>query len=577
MATKITCAGKTDVGLKRTNNEDNFIVVPSAGLYVLADGMGGHASGQVASAMCVSHVAQFICETSKQPGFEFPYKRNPAISYEANLLVNAIKFANERVFIQSCKDRSMEGMGTTVTAILNAPHGLVLAHVGDSRIYRVRKGQITQMSRDHSLLNHLIDKGEIRPEDAKSFTKTNVILRAIGLKDAVEVEVKEVPREQGDLYMMCSDGLSDIVSDTLINQAINNNLPNLQEICNALIGLALKAGGKDNVTTVCVYVEQEDGAASQPSQARMNAMPTGMRSAPKPGAPVPGAPGMRPGMPMPGAPMNPAMMQRPGMPMQSQPGMMPIQSGMKPMPSQPGMMPMQPGMKPMQPGMPGQPGMMPMQPGMKPMQPGMMPMQPGMMPMQPGMMPMQPGMMPMQPGMMPMQPGMMPMQPGMMPMQPAAPAKPMRQHSVRMVVEIPVKPKPEPEPEPVEEKAEGAASVESEDFEDEESAGATVVEGQIVTDDMLEKLAAAKAAKEDNGGLSAEELAELEAMDDDFDDDDDEDKTVVTSKAKDFQQMMTGQAPIKGYVAPKAAITPPKDDFDDGDSIEIGPAPSRRW
>ena len=138
MTTRLTCAAKTDVGLKRTNNEDNLVMVPSHGLYVLADGMGGHASGQVASTMCVTHVAQFMCETCHQPGFEFTYKPDPKLSYEANLLVNAIKYANERIFIQSCKDRSMEGMGTTITAILNAPHGLVLAHVGDSRIYRIR-------------------------------------------------------------------------------------------------------------------------------------------------------------------------------------------------------------------------------------------------------------------------------------------------------------------------------------------------------------------------------------------------------------------------------------------------------
>lgn len=269
MTTRLSCAAKTDVGLKRSNNEDNLVLVPSHGLYVLADGMGGHASGQVASTMCVTHVAQFICETAKQPGFEFPYKPNPSLSYEANLLSNAIKFANERVFIQSCKDRSMEGMGTTVTAILNAPHGLVLAHVGDSRIYRVRHGQIVQMSRDHSLMNHLLDIGELKPEDAAGFANKNVILRAIGLKDYVDVEIHEVAREQGDIYMMCSDGLSDIVSDAKICQAINQ-APNLQEACNALISLALQAGGKDNVTVVCVSVDVEDGlpSMSQPSVSR---------------------------------------------------------------------------------------------------------------------------------------------------------------------------------------------------------------------------------------------------------------------------------------------------------------------
>lgn len=279
MTTRLTCAAKTDVGLKRTNNEDNLIMVPAQGLYVLADGMGGHASGEVASTMCVNHVAKFICETAKQPGFEFPYKPKSDLSYEGNLLSNAIQYASERIFIQSCKDRAMEGMGTTVTAIYNAPHGLVLAHVGDSRIYRIRKGHITQMSRDHSLLNHLIDKGELKPEDAKNFAQKNVILRALGLKDYVDVEVHEVPREQGDIYVMCSDGLSDLVSEDNICKTVTQ-ASNLDDACDKLIGLALKAGGKDNVTVVCVCVEQEDGDAVMPRGVSAPAESKGLVSVP---------------------------------------------------------------------------------------------------------------------------------------------------------------------------------------------------------------------------------------------------------------------------------------------------------
>lgn len=308
MASKLACAAKTDVGLKRTNNEDNFAVVQSAGLYVLADGMGGHASGQVASTMCVSHVAQYICEMSRQPGFKLSFPTKPEWSFEAKLLANAIMYANERVFIQSCKDRSMEGMGTTVTAIFNAPRGLVLAHVGDSRIYRVRKGEITQMTRDHSLLNHLIDKGELRPEDAANFANKNVILRAIGLKDEVEVDIKEVPREKGDIYMMCSDGLSDLVADALICKTISE-AKSLDDACASLIGLALKAGGKDNVTVVCVSVEEDD--AAQQSKPQMIA-PQGANMA---GVMQPAMINGPMGAPTPARPLavSPNPMQTPGM------------------------------------------------------------------------------------------------------------------------------------------------------------------------------------------------------------------------------------------------------------------------
>ncbi|MBQ9396290.1 MAG: Stp1/IreP family PP2C-type Ser/Thr phosphatase [Proteobacteria bacterium] len=368
MAGRLAYAGKTDVGLKRTNNEDNFIMVPGHGLFVLADGMGGHASGQVASAMCVSNIAKFICEISHQPGFEMTFK-NPAVSFEANMLINAIKFANERVYIQSCKERSMEGMGTTVTAILNAPHGLILAHVGDSRIYRVRKGQIVQMSRDHSLLNHLLDTGELKPEDAATFSKKNMIFRAIGLKENVDVDVKEVPREKGDIYMMCSDGLSDIVSDAQICQAITN-APNLTEASNALIGLALKAGGKDNVTVVCVGVE-DDGAQSQPAQAVsrpgvQNAQP-GPRNISQPmlvSAPpqrVPQGGPQAPGNYPPGGPVpvnvravSPQMVGRP--PSYPMNGAVPaagaMYPGMVPMPARAGGMPSMPAAVPVQPQMP---------------------------------------------------------------------------------------------------------------------------------------------------------------------------------------------------------------------------------
>lgn len=264
MTTKLSSAAKTDVGRKRDHNEDVFMVLPQQGLYLLADGMGGHASGQVASRLAATSVSQYICEIARQPGFRFEYKTNPALSFEANLLSCAVQYANERVYIQSCKDRSMEGMGTTITAIFNAPHAFILAHVGDSRIYRLRDGQLSQVSKDHSLLNHLIDTGEIRAEDASKFSNKNVILRAVGLKDTVDVEVKEVPRVQGDLYMMCSDGLSDLVSSAQITKTLSSSAT-LSDACDTLVGLANSAGGKDNITVVCVQIDQEvDASVSVP-------------------------------------------------------------------------------------------------------------------------------------------------------------------------------------------------------------------------------------------------------------------------------------------------------------------------
>lgn len=255
MAIRLRSAGKTDVGLKRSENEDNFIMLPDQGLYVLADGMGGHVGGKMASTLAVTLVTEFICVHAKKPGFELPFKHDENQSYEANVLANGIKYANERIFIESCKTRELEGMGTTITGILVAKDNLVVAHVGDSRVYRLRNGELTQITEDHSLLNHLINIGELKKEDAKGHANKNVILRAVGLKDYVEVSTQVVAKVPGDQYMMCSDGLSDLVDDFVIAEVMRT-APSLKDACDQLIRLALHAGGKDNITVIIAEVEE---------------------------------------------------------------------------------------------------------------------------------------------------------------------------------------------------------------------------------------------------------------------------------------------------------------------------------
>ena len=146
-------------------------------------------------------------------------------------------------------------MGTTITAILVAKDNLVVAHVGDSRIYRLRNGELTQITEDHSLLNHLINIGELKKEDAKGHANKNVILRAVGLKDYVEVATQVVAKVPGDQYMMCSDGLSDLVDDFVIAEVMRT-APSLKDACDQLIRLALHAGGRDNVTVIIAEVEE---------------------------------------------------------------------------------------------------------------------------------------------------------------------------------------------------------------------------------------------------------------------------------------------------------------------------------
>jgi protein phosphatase len=259
MAFRLRAFGMTDVGRARQRNEDNLLLVPQEGLYIVADGMGGHASGQLASRLAVSHMTEFLCVQRKKPGFQLPYPPRGDRSTEGNLLASSIQHANERIFIESCKDSANEGMGTTVTAIFDPdPNGefLLLAHAGDSRIYRFRDKVLTQMTQDHSLLNHLLDTGKLTPEEADDFPNKNVIFRALGLKDYVEVDVQEARKRDGDLYLMCSDGLTDLVEDWIITQVLTGSENNLREASKTLIEVANRNGGTDNITVLLIYVEQ---------------------------------------------------------------------------------------------------------------------------------------------------------------------------------------------------------------------------------------------------------------------------------------------------------------------------------
>jgi serine/threonine protein phosphatase PrpC len=254
---KLTWAGLTDVGRKRTGNEDAFIVDPELGLYVVCDGMGGHASGEVASAMTTEEVHTFVANRADGDR-SLPYKGEPGASLGELVLSNAIQHANDKVFVAGMRDPHLEGMGTTVVAVAEYEEHLVLAHIGDSRIYRLRDGVLEQVTRDHSLLNHKIDLGELRTqEEIDAFKHGNVIVRAIGLKDYVRPETAVHERVPGDLYCLCSDGLSDMVDDWSIESVLEANRDDLEEACTILVRMANERGGKDNITVVLVRVDDE--------------------------------------------------------------------------------------------------------------------------------------------------------------------------------------------------------------------------------------------------------------------------------------------------------------------------------
>lgn len=257
---KLSWAGLTDVGKKRTENEDAFVVDPELGLFVVCDGMGGHASGEVASAMTTEEMHVFF-QARYDGDRSLPYQGEPGATVSELVISNAIQHANDKVYIAGMRDSKLEGMGTTVVAMMESPDAddkLIIAHVGDSRIYRFRQGRLEQVTRDHSLLNHKIDLGELKSQDEiDNFKHGNVIVRAVGLKDYVRPETSIHERVAGDIYVLCSDGLSDMVDDWSIENVIEANQDDLEEASRILIRMANDRGGKDNITAVIVRVDDD--------------------------------------------------------------------------------------------------------------------------------------------------------------------------------------------------------------------------------------------------------------------------------------------------------------------------------
>src|SRR5690349_10084977 len=220
---RIEVAGQTDVGRKRSHNEDNFAILAEYGLYVVADGMGGHSSGEIASKMAVDTLEQFFADTSEDPERTWPYKMDRAKGYEENRLITGIKLCNLRIYEQAQRNAKQRGMGTTLAALFAVEDGVYIAHVGDSRVYRVRNEQIEQLTEDHSLLNDYKKMKRLTEEEIANFPHKNVIVRALGMKDTVKVDTRfEVPRAN-DIVLLCSDGLSGPVSDPDILSIIDTS------------------------------------------------------------------------------------------------------------------------------------------------------------------------------------------------------------------------------------------------------------------------------------------------------------------------------------------------------------------
>jgi serine/threonine protein phosphatase PrpC len=247
---RVLVAGETNVGMKRTHNEDNFDLLEDEKLFLVADGMGGHASGEVASKLAIETLRDFFLSTAQDPEATWPYKMDKSRGYEENRLITGIKLANLRIHEHQQREPKLRGMGTTMVAILIIDEGVLVAHVGDSRVYRLRQGHLEQLTEDHSLLNDYIKMKRLSEEEIANFPHKNVIVRALGMKDTVKVDTRLDAPQVGDVYLLCSDGLSGPVTDAEILE-IASSTPDLKLAASRLIERANANGGPDNVTVVC--------------------------------------------------------------------------------------------------------------------------------------------------------------------------------------------------------------------------------------------------------------------------------------------------------------------------------------
>jgi protein phosphatase len=248
---RIRYAAKTDVGMKRTHNEDYFSLIEDEQLFLVADGMGGHASGEVASKMAAEVMREFYART-KDDDATWPYKMDRQLSYVENRLVVGIKMANQRIFEAAGKDIKYKGMGTTIVSCQVVGETFYIAHVGDSRCYRVRQGAIQQMTRDHSLLEDYKDaKPDMSDEEQRKFPHKNVITRALGMRETVQVDVLAHEITDQDLFLLCSDGLSGMVEDPKLLEVVVG-APSLEMAVSGLVDAANQAGGTDNVTVLAL-------------------------------------------------------------------------------------------------------------------------------------------------------------------------------------------------------------------------------------------------------------------------------------------------------------------------------------
>ena len=265
---RISVYGNTDTGLVREHNEDSFFISPIEPLYAVADGMGGHNCGEVASRLAVSSLESFYRRTAGEQNIDlvkkagkgfWPFgksKKRRTSGFEELRLETAIQDANSEIVEEAKKDAAKKGMGTTVVSCYFTNSGVFIGHVGDSRCYVLRDEKLTQVTEDHSLANEYVKMNILSKEDARHFPYKNVIVRALGLADQVQVDIHKQEYQPGDLFLLCSDGLSDMLSSEQIEKLLVDH-KDIGKATEALIEYAKLAGGNDNITVILARIEPD--------------------------------------------------------------------------------------------------------------------------------------------------------------------------------------------------------------------------------------------------------------------------------------------------------------------------------
>ena len=243
--------GLTHVGRQRQHNEDAFLVEDQAKLFLVADGMGGHAAGEIASRIAVDSITEFILHTKEEDG-TWPHAYDEQFRRSTNRLMAAVRMANTRVLEAMRKDARLRGMGTTVVACLAEGTTVSVAHVGDSRAYLIRDGALSRITNDHSWVFEQVQAGMLTESEAEKHPLRNVITRALGGALQVTPDASEIEAKPGDVFLLCSDGLTGMVPESEILRVVSENSGSLDKACAQLIDVANERGGLDNITAVLV-------------------------------------------------------------------------------------------------------------------------------------------------------------------------------------------------------------------------------------------------------------------------------------------------------------------------------------